>query len=565
MAERVIFNGEAGTTWTNDTAKVRYQFVCAFINTCGACLQYHLAIGPWWPIQIHHRCRCKQYEIAPGAEAPHPFVDFRELLDSMSRVQQAAAVGASNYKLLQAGVVTWKEVVTQFRVRTLREVLALNKVSLDTALKAGVKPGWIKAAHEAVHTPEAELIRQHRAELIEKLKARGVQQEQLVHEISRGLVGQVQIQGVATGAPQSMAPFAANIPHAEGLAAALAGWKRPPRKRKPPPAEPGPPAGPAPVPAPKPPAGPTVPPAAVPAAPQPAIGQVPVFHEQVSAALADVPAVRLVGNKAWIHDVHAAHQANPANPRHTLDEFKRLLLEDENRSKLTLGRADLAHRMNQADVAASETEYRIGERKLASFNFIRPAKALSTGPAPAPSVPAPKPKAIVKSTQERARETIDSAVKHAEEAGYETKLVTVEELVVRYGYSREKATRTVASYASGGKILINRENTYWTHAEAQNKKQHEEGWLSSAQENRVIDHEIGHSKHHESLGNAFTDSELRKPFTGETREMIEREVSRLATWGITDFVAEVYTAMRAGTTYNEEVMNLYRRYMGPKP
>jgi hypothetical protein len=224
VTERVIFNGEAGTRWVNNTGKVRYQFVVSFINTCGACLQYHMAIGPRWPIKLHVGCRCHQFPIAPGDEAPHEFVDFRKVLAELPHAEQVAAIGASNYKLLKAGVVAWDEIVTQYRVRTLREVLAINKVSLKTALEAGIKEKWIKAAHEAVHTPEAELIRQHREELIEKIKARGVTHQQLVHEISRGLVGQATI--VGSSGVQSMATLAAAIPRAAGLAEMLKGWKR---------------------------------------------------------------------------------------------------------------------------------------------------------------------------------------------------------------------------------------------------------------------------------------------------------------------------------------------------
>jgi len=146
---------------------------------------------------------------------------------------------------------------------------------------------------------------------------------------------------------------------------------------------------------------------------QPVTGPVvPPFHEQVNEAVARVPEVRLVGEKAWIHDVHAAHQANPANPRLTLDEFKRLLVEDENRAKLTLGRADLAHRMDRADVAASETEYKIGERKAATFNFVRPTKAPTEPMRLAPTEPsdAQIQKALdsLYSKAESAKEHIDS-------------------------------------------------------------------------------------------------------------------------------------------------------------
>ena len=121
----------------------------------------------------------------------------------------------------------------------------------------------------AVNTPEAELVRQHRAELIENLKARGVTQEQLVHEISRGLTGQVTVTGPA--GEQSMADLVKNIPHAAGLAELLNGFK-PKRPRKPKEPPPEPPAGTAPVPAPRPPSAPAAPTARLPEsqpAPQP--------------------------------------------------------------------------------------------------------------------------------------------------------------------------------------------------------------------------------------------------------------------------------------------------------
>jgi hypothetical protein len=231
---RVIFNGEPGTRWVNDTSKVQFQFVASLRNTCGACLQYHLAIGPYWPIPIHPNCRCRQVPVAVGTDAPHPFVDFQKVLARMPHDQQVKAIGAANYKLLQAGVVSWREIVTQFRVRTLREVIALNKVSVASALKAGVKKSVIESAHAAVHTPEAELVRRHQAELLDQLRARGVSQQQLVHELSRGIVSRAPI--VGTTATQSMAGFAAEITHAAGLAAALGAWRPKPKPPRMPPA-----------------------------------------------------------------------------------------------------------------------------------------------------------------------------------------------------------------------------------------------------------------------------------------------------------------------------------------
>jgi hypothetical protein len=158
-----------------------------------------MAIGSWWPIPIHRCCRCRQYPIAVGAAAPHPFTDFRQILDGLPHGQQVEAIGASLKRLLDAGVVKWDEIVTKYRVRTLREVVALHKISLATMEEAGVRAGIAKAAHAAVHTAEAELVRQHRAELIGKLTEAGVSQEKLVEELARGIAGRAVIAGGAAG------------------------------------------------------------------------------------------------------------------------------------------------------------------------------------------------------------------------------------------------------------------------------------------------------------------------------------------------------------------------------
>ena len=159
MAERTIISGEPATRWTNDTGKVQYQFIAALINTCGVCLQYHLKIGAWWPIPIHYGCRCEQRAIKPDAQAPHEFVDYRALLDKMPPAEQAAAIGASNYKLLKAGVVKWEDIVTPSRVRDLREVVAKKKLTIERNDQGRRRPALgSRTAHAAVHTPEHELV-----------------------------------------------------------------------------------------------------------------------------------------------------------------------------------------------------------------------------------------------------------------------------------------------------------------------------------------------------------------------------------------------------------------------
>jgi hypothetical protein len=199
VPERTIINGEPGERWTNDTGKVQYQFHAALINTCGLCLQYHNAIGSWWPIPIHHGCRCRQTLIKPAAEAPYLFVDYRELLDAMPPAEQAAAIGASNYQLLKAGVVKWDDIVTRSRVCDQREVAAKKKRTVDEMRKAGFGCVQAEKAYAVVHIPEHELVAQKRYEIMRRLVGAGLSQEAIVDELSKRLAARVAIAEGPTG------------------------------------------------------------------------------------------------------------------------------------------------------------------------------------------------------------------------------------------------------------------------------------------------------------------------------------------------------------------------------
>ena len=190
---RVIWNGDPGTFYTNDTERTKYQLTCSLVNTCGFCLQYHLAVGYVWSLGLHFGCNCQQHAIKPGAKAPEPFVDFRDLLDEMPHSEQVAAIGAWNYKLLKDGVVDWKDIVTPSRVRPLREVVAIKNLDVKTLVGAGVNPRIAAVAHAAVNTPEHILVEQHRAELLANLHAAGVSQKIVVEQLSKGLASRVSI------------------------------------------------------------------------------------------------------------------------------------------------------------------------------------------------------------------------------------------------------------------------------------------------------------------------------------------------------------------------------------
>ena len=230
--QRLLINGEPGERWVNEGSRALYQFFCALQNTCGACLQYHHQIAYFWPIPLHRNCRCQQRIIMPGQTAPKAFVDFRELLADMPHDQQVAAVGAANYRLIASGAVKWEDVVMKGRVRTLKEVVALQKLSIREMESRGVKPWTARRAYESVHTPEADLIRAHRAELIERLERAGVPQDELIAELSRTIAGRAKI--VGPSGTQTTGTFLPPRPpgHGGALAALLAG-PRPPRRPKP--------------------------------------------------------------------------------------------------------------------------------------------------------------------------------------------------------------------------------------------------------------------------------------------------------------------------------------------
>jgi hypothetical protein len=86
----------------------------------------------------------------PGSEA-RPFADFQEIFDNLSPSQQTSAVGKSAYKLIQDGVVDFKDVVSPTHVLTLQEVVAEKKLTVKAMTEAGVRPDIAKAVRGRQH------------------------------------------------------------------------------------------------------------------------------------------------------------------------------------------------------------------------------------------------------------------------------------------------------------------------------------------------------------------------------------------------------------------------------
>lgn len=190
--------GAPGTTWTNDTGKIRYQFHCDWKNTCGVCAQYDGMVGPSWPIPFHFSCRCRQSPVYPGKES-QPFTDFRAKVETLSAPQKANLVGASNYRLISQGVVSWDDVVTEGRVRDLREVVARKKLTPAQLKKAGVDRHTAAKAVAAVNTPAHALAEEARRKAMDALKAKGLSDEQARRAVAERLAGRVSIGGGPPG------------------------------------------------------------------------------------------------------------------------------------------------------------------------------------------------------------------------------------------------------------------------------------------------------------------------------------------------------------------------------
>ena len=192
--EAPVFNGTPGKRWRNTTGKIQFQLICDLHNSCGTCLQFHMAVGMSWPIPFHRRCRCHQVLILPDAFAS-PFVDFRKILEGLPHDQQAKAVGVSLYEMLRKGVIQWSDAVTPTRVRDLQEVVWKKRLTVAEMVKAGVKPRWAQQAHDRAHSKPAALLQSRRADLLAKIRGAGMSDQQVRQAVREGLAQRFVVSG----------------------------------------------------------------------------------------------------------------------------------------------------------------------------------------------------------------------------------------------------------------------------------------------------------------------------------------------------------------------------------
>ena len=121
------------------------------------------------------------------------------MLDSFDDSQKAAAIGASNYRLLKSGLASWEDIVSPNRVRDFREVVAKKKLTVKQMVDHGVKKFEAEKAYSAVHTEEHQHVERQCRELLQKLTGAGLSQENLVRELGNRLAARVTIAPGPTG------------------------------------------------------------------------------------------------------------------------------------------------------------------------------------------------------------------------------------------------------------------------------------------------------------------------------------------------------------------------------
>lgn len=212
--KRVAITGDPGTAWTNSTATCQWQLIVNWRNSCGRCVQYDRQIAVAWGIPFHYGCVCRSLPVWPG-ETAQPFVDFREKIQTLDPIEQSRVMGRSNLTLVQAGVLTWDDVITRSRILDLHESVAKHRLTVDQMVKAGVDPYQAQKAWNTVHTPANEAAAKKAAELFAKLQAAGVAPAEVQKQVTGQLAGRFFGSG-ASG------PFAVRPPQPPPAAAAAA-------------------------------------------------------------------------------------------------------------------------------------------------------------------------------------------------------------------------------------------------------------------------------------------------------------------------------------------------------
>lgn len=346
----IVWPGTPGETFHNGTGKILYQLVCSWHNTCGACGQMHLAIAKWWS-PFHRGCACRSTPIYPDKNSA-PYENFQDIIDSLPPDQQKKVVGDGNMKLIDAGVVTWGDVVTSNRVKLLREVVSIKKLSITDLTGAGIKKGIADGVWSSVNTEAHVIADRQRTQLLKQIQDLGIKPTHLKH-----MFGDIMAQRIGIGGgPSGTSVIPPGRSDQQWIETLLRSFGT------------GGMGGPAPAPGPKPKPKPTPTPEPEPT-PQPMPRTIEDFAREVDAAAKAVPPEeRYSDTKVWISD--AFNEFKKTYPNATIEQFKQDLVEANIARLVTLARFDLpnmADKKTRLKDDRSETK----QGRTATFNQIR--------------------------------------------------------------------------------------------------------------------------------------------------------------------------------------------------
>jgi SPP1 gp7 family putative phage head morphogenesis protein len=117
-------------------------------------------------------------------------------------------------------------------------------------------------------------------------------------------------------------------------------------------------------------------------------------------------------------------------------------------------------------------------------------------------------------------------------------------------------------------MQVYQRNPFWKDA-ALAKRQEESGWWSSGDPDGVIVHEFGHYEHFQRIRTDKFNYTFEYNGVARSKRLSppERQIaSKVSKYGASDafeFIAETFTGLRKGKTYDDDVMALYRQFGGP--
>ena len=102
-------------------------------------------------------------------------------------------------------------------------------------------------------------------------------------------------------------------------------------------------------------------------------------------------------------------------------------------------------------------------------------------------------------------------IDYGKDEGYEITPIKGAEVKARFGWTK-KQIETAPLFYSGSekKIFINLSASYWKDTLGNSQKQSDLKWWVSSHPLALVDHEIGHAKHHESLKELYFRASLRQ-------------------------------------------------------